>query len=90
MNLALRDIRHNVPRFALTALGLGGLLGIVVVTVGTDGRPTACRVQRASRDAAANAVTCRLAIQRFRFRAATDAAGNPVEAVYGWKQSWHY
>jgi len=63
---------------------------IVAVTVGTDGRPTACRVHRASCDAAADAVTCRLAMQRFRFRPATDAAGNPVEAVYGWKQGWHY
>jgi putative ABC transport system permease protein len=34
MNLAVRDIRHNLPRFVLTALGLGGLLGIVVVMSG--------------------------------------------------------
>lgn len=34
MNLALRDIRHNVLRFALTGLGLGGLLGIVVTMAG--------------------------------------------------------
>jgi len=34
MNLAVRDIRHNFVRFALTGLGLGGLLGIVVVMIG--------------------------------------------------------
>lgn len=34
MNLAVRDIRHNLLRFVLTAMGLGGLLGIVVVMVG--------------------------------------------------------
>ncbi len=34
MNLAVRDMRHNGLRFALTALGLAGLLGIVVVMVG--------------------------------------------------------
>lgn len=34
MNLALRDIRHNAPRFLLTGLGLGGLLGIVVTMAG--------------------------------------------------------
>jgi putative ABC transport system permease protein len=34
MNLAVRDIRHNLPRFALTCLGLGMLLGTVVVMVG--------------------------------------------------------
>ncbi len=30
MNLANRDMRHNTPRFALTALGLGLLLGVVI------------------------------------------------------------
>ncbi len=34
MNLALRDIRHNVFRFALTGVGLGLLLGIVVAMAG--------------------------------------------------------
>jgi putative ABC transport system permease protein len=34
MNLAIRDIRHNGLRFVLTAFGLGGLLGIVVVMIG--------------------------------------------------------
>ena len=34
MNLALRDMRHNAPRFALTALGLGLLLGVVMSMVG--------------------------------------------------------
>jgi protein TonB len=61
---------------------------IVVLTVGTDGRVSGCRIQRPSRDSAADAVTCRLAMQRFRFRPGTDAAGNPVESLYGWKQSW--
>ena len=34
MNLALRDVRHNKPRFALTALGLGMLLGVVIAMTG--------------------------------------------------------
>lgn len=34
MNLAVRDIRRNPLRFILTALGLGGLLGIVVTMMG--------------------------------------------------------
>lgn len=63
---------------------------IVALTVGTDGVPTACRVHRPSRDAQANEITCRLAMQRFRFRPATDAAGNPVASTYGWRQRWHY
>lgn len=63
---------------------------IVAITVGTDGVPTACRVHRPSRDAQANEITCRLAMERFRFRPATDAAGNPVASTYGWRQRWHY
>lgn len=63
---------------------------IIAITVGSDGKPRACRVHRPSKDEQANAITCRLAMQRFRFRAATDSSGNPVEAVYGWKQTWHY
>ncbi len=34
MNLALHDIRHNAFRFALTGVGLGLLLGIVVAMAG--------------------------------------------------------
>jgi putative ABC transport system permease protein len=34
VNLAIRDMRHNVMRFALTAVGLGLLLGVVVTMMG--------------------------------------------------------
>src|SRR5579863_4454181 len=34
MNLAVRDVRHNLLRFMVTGLGLGGLLGLVVVMAG--------------------------------------------------------
>jgi putative ABC transport system permease protein len=34
MNLAIRDIRHNLLRFVLTGVGLGGLLGIVITMAG--------------------------------------------------------
>ncbi|MCB2058924.1 MAG: TonB family protein [Novosphingobium sp.] len=63
---------------------------IIALTVGTDGRVKACRVHRASRDPEADRITCELATKRFRFRPATDANGNPVESVYGWKQRWFY
>jgi protein TonB len=63
---------------------------IIAITVGTDGRPTGCRVARPSKDAQANAITCQLALTRFRFKPATDASGKPVVSVYGWKQSWYY
>ena len=34
MNLALRDVRHNLGRFLLTCLGLGLLLGVVLSMIG--------------------------------------------------------
>ena len=71
------------------ALRIGDYV-IVALTVGVDGRVRECRVHRASRDPQADAITCRLAQERFRFRPATDAAGHLVEAIFGWRQSWHF
>lgn len=64
--------------------------GTVVVrfTVGTDGRPTGCRVTRSSGHADLDATTCRLIEQRFRYRPARDAAGRSVPDELGWKQVW--
>lgn len=62
----------------------------IVLTVGTDGRVRSCRVAQPSPDADANAITCRLATDRFRFRPAEDASGNAVEGRYAWRQRWYY
>ncbi|HVR90738.1 MAG TPA: energy transducer TonB [Novosphingobium sp.] len=61
---------------------------IIHMTVGVDGRAHNCRVQRASRDPASDALTCRFAEERFRFKPATDVAGNPIASTYGWRQRW--
>lgn len=61
---------------------------VVKVTVGMDGRASDCSVFRASPDAEADAITCRLVTQRLRFKPATDAAGNPVPAPFYWRQRW--
>lgn len=60
----------------------------VAMTVGTDGRARDCRVVRPSPDPEADAIVCRLALERFVFRPATDERGNPVPATYGWRQDW--
>lgn len=62
---------------------------IVAITVSAEGKPTACRIVRPSKDAQANAITCTLAMQRFRFKPATDVEGNPVASTYGWRQRWY-
>ncbi len=61
---------------------------IVALTVGTDGRVRGCRILQPSPDADADAITCRLARERFRFRPATNRAGNPIESEFGWRQRW--
>ncbi|MEP6869771.1 MAG: energy transducer TonB [Novosphingobium sp.] len=63
---------------------------VIYLTIGTDGRAHDCRVARPSKDEAANQITCKLAMKRFRFRPATDAAGNPVPSTFGWQQKWFY
>lgn len=66
---------------------LGGSV-VLALTIGTDGRVRDCRVYRASKDPSSDEITCRLAKERFRFRPATDFAGNPVESTFGWQQRW--
>jgi protein TonB len=63
---------------------------VIAITVGIDGRPKACRVARPSPEPDTDRTTCELAMKRFRFRPATDAAGQPVKSVYGWQQRWFY
>jgi protein TonB len=60
----------------------------VALTVGVDGRVKGCRIFRPSSDEEADRVVCRLAVDRFRFRPATDRDGNPVESVFGWQQRY--
>ena len=81
------DIRVADYPAASRALRLGHAV-LIVFTVGTDGRVHDCQVREASPDAVADAITCRLAEQRFRFRPATDDAGNTVTSIYGWRQKW--
>lgn len=61
---------------------------IVKVTVGTDGRASNCSVFRPSPDAEADAITCRLVVERLRFKPATDSTGTPVSAPFYWRQRW--
>lgn len=61
---------------------------ILALTVGADGTVKGCRVHRPSGDAEADRITCQLAIQRFRFRPATDQYGQPIQSIYGWEQRW--
>lgn len=82
------DIRSTRDYPARTRDDRIGKRVVIVLTVGIDGRVSACRIWRASGVPEADAVTCKLATERFRFRPATDALGKPTEATYGWEQRW--
>ena len=61
---------------------------VIELTVGTNGRVTACRVTDPSPDPEADAITCRLATERFVFRPRLNANGEPVVGIYRWRQRW--
>jgi protein TonB len=82
------DIRSTRDYPAKTQQDRIGKRVVIVLTVGTDGRVSDCKVWRASGVPEADAVTCKLAKDRFRFRPATDADGQPVTSTYGWEQRW--
>lgn len=67
-----------------------GVEGTVVVrfTVEVDGSASNCTVIRSSANAELEATTCRLIEQRFRYRPARDAAGNPVPEVISRTFDW--
>lgn len=61
---------------------------VIELTVGTDGRVSNCRVTDPSPDPEADAITCRLATQRFVFRPRLNANGEPVVGIFRWRQKW--
>lgn len=61
---------------------------VIELTVGVDGRVSACRVTDPSPDPEADAITCRLATQRFVFRPRLDGNGQPTVGIYRWRQQW--
>jgi protein TonB len=63
---------------------------IVALTVGTDGRPSACRTYRSSGLPKTDAITCRLALERLRFRPAMNARGDPVVGTFYWQQRFFF
>ena len=80
----IRD--SDYPREASRAR-VGGAVE-VRFTIETTGRVTGCRVSRSSGDASLDATTCLLIEERFRFKPATNAAGEAIRSAYGWQQSW--
>jgi protein TonB len=80
----IRD--RDYPREASRAKAGGEVE--VRFTIEASGRVRGCRVTRPSGDTSLDRTTCELIEERFRFKPATNAAGEPVASQYGWRQSW--
>lgn len=65
----------------------GGTVG-VRYTVLTTGRVANCRITRSSGVSLLDQTTCRLIVERFRFRPSLDAAGHPVQADIVENHEW--
>lgn len=79
---ALSD--RDYPRDAGRA---GGTVGIAF-TVRADGRVDGCRVLGSSGSARLDGLTCSLVTERFRYRPARDATGQPVDSTLRTAFTW--
>ncbi len=80
----LRD--SDYPRAAYAA-GISGTVSIRFI-VGINGRVTACRVTHSSGNADLDDATCRLIMERQRYRPARDGSGRKVPEVYAGDHVW--
>lgn len=76
----------DYPREAGEA-GVGGTVG-VKYQVEADGRVSRCDITRSSGAPALDETTCRLIMQRFRFRPSLDPEGRPVPATIVQNHTW--
>ena len=63
---------------------------ILALTIAPTGRATACRVYRSSGFPDTDAKACALAMERLRFKPATNAAGEPVTSTFYWQQKFFF
>ncbi len=63
---------------------------ILALTISAEGRAVACRIYRSSGLPDTDAAACRLAMERLRFKPATNGAGEPVSATFYWQQKFFF
>lgn len=77
----------DYPRDAVLAHA-GGTVS-VKYKVGTDGRASDCTITHSSGSTALDATTCRLIVERFRFKPSRDETGVPVDSYIVEDHSWN-
>jgi protein TonB len=77
-----RDYPHN-----LRERGIGGVVGISF-RVEPSGLVSRCTVTQSSGVPELDALTCRLIVQRFRYRPSTDRYGRPIADTVDGEHEW--
>lgn len=84
---------NNAKDFPIPPGGREARIGksvILALTVGPSGRATGCRVYKSSGFPETDATACVLAMERLRFKPATNAAGDPVTSTFYWQQKFFF
>lgn len=63
---------------------------ILALAISPNGRATGCRVYKSSGFPDTDAVACRLAMERLRFRPAANGAGEPIASTFYWQQKFFF
>ncbi len=58
------------------------------LTVNAEGSPTSCEIVQSAGDAALDAASCAVVMERAKFDPARDEGGNPIEGVYEDSHNW--
>lgn len=84
---------NNAKDFPIPPGGREARVGksvILALTVAPSGRATNCRVYKASGFPETDAAACVLAMQRLRFKPATNGAGEAVTSTFYWQQKFFF
>jgi protein TonB len=58
--------------------------------VAPSGRATNCRIYKSSGFPETDATACVLAMQRLKFKPATNGAGEPITSTFYWQQKFFF
>lgn len=84
---------NNAKDFPIPAGGREARIGksvILALTVAPSGRATNCRIYKSSGFPETDAAACVLAMQRLKFKPATNGAGEPITSTFYWQQKFFF
>lgn len=61
---------------------------VATLTIGKDGRVSACRIKESTGSPSLDQATCDIAVRRVRFTPAKDEQGEPTEGTFDLRLRW--